>query len=189
MKLTLRKASALQNSIQEAIKNIDIKTNILINEFQDSTTVLSAANAEVVKNDARRDALTKVLYTIRAQVGNANTAAGVADKLSEAAYIDKRIGHLQALVGAEVQADAAVIAGKLDKLRNRQDATAHYYGREEGVQTGVLTAAQVEQFKATQRDLKKRKQKLNDEVLELNVRTEIEVADADVAVLTAEGVL
>jgi len=189
MKLTLRKASALQNSIQDAIKNIDIKTNILINEFQDSATVLSAANADVVKNDARRDALTKALYTIRAQVGNANATAGVADRLSEAAYIDKRIGHLQSLVGAEVQAETAVIAGKLDKLRNRKDDNAHYYGREEGVQTGVLTQAQVDAFKATQRDLKKRKQKLNDEVLELNVRTEVELADDVVATLNAEGLL
>lgn len=189
MKLTLRKASALQNSIQEAIKNIEIKTVVLINEFQAALTVLTVANADVIKNDIRRETLTKVLYTIRAQVGVANATAGIADRLAEAAYIDKRVGHLQALVGAEVQTDTAVIVGKLDKLRNRKDDTSHYYGRDEGVQTGVLTAAQLEQFKTTQRDLKKRKQKLNDEVLELNVRTEVELAADVVATLTAEGLL
>jgi len=189
MKLTLRKASALQNSIQDTIKTIEVKTNVSINEFQDSTTVLATSNADVVKNDARRDALTKALYTIRAQVGNANSTAGVADRLSESAYIDKRIGHLQTLVGAEVQADAAVISGKLDKLRNRKDDAHNYYGREEGVVTGVLTQVQVDAFKATQRELKKRKQKLNDEVLELNVRTEVELADDVVATLNAEGLL
>ena len=35
MKITLRKANALQLAIGEAVKNIDVETDVKINEFQD----------------------------------------------------------------------------------------------------------------------------------------------------------
>jgi hypothetical protein len=38
-------------------------------------------------------------------------------------------------------------------------------------------------------NLKKQKQKLNDEILELNIKTEIPLADDTVATLQAEGLL
>ncbi len=188
MKLTLRKASALQNSIQEAIKTIELKAATTINEFQDANVVLAEANATLVANDKRRNALTKALYTIRGQVGLANATSGVSDRLSDAAYVDKRIGQLQGLISVSVQDDITVIGGKLEKIRNRKE-DAHSYYREDVVNTGVLTAEQVEAFKTEQRDLKKRKQKLNDEILELNVRTEVELSDEVVATLNAENLL
>lgn len=188
MKLTLRKASALQNSIQEVVKTIDVKTAITINEFQNYQDALATANDTAVKNDARRGQLTMALYTIRGQVGTANSTSGVSDKLAEAAYIDKRVGQLQGLIIAETQTEEATIVGKLEKLRGRKE-DAYSFGREDGVATGVFTVDQVEQFKTAQRELKKRKQKINDEVLELNVRTEIKLAADIVATLTAEGLL
>ncbi|HET8688286.1 MAG TPA: hypothetical protein VFM18_16880 [Methanosarcina sp.] len=188
MKLTLRKANALQNSINEAIRNTEIAVVVALNEFQDATTVLATANETLVSNDARRDALTKALYTIRGQVGNANSTAGINDRLAQAAYLDKRIGQLQNLITTHVREDDVVITGKLDKIRNRPDDARSYY-HEGVVSTGVLTAAQVEQYKADQRKLKKDKQKLNDEILELNVRTEIELSDDVVAILDTAGLL
>ena len=37
MEITLRKANAVQNSINEAIRSIKIETSIELNEFQDVT--------------------------------------------------------------------------------------------------------------------------------------------------------
>jgi hypothetical protein len=51
----------------------------------------------------------------------------------------------------------------------------------------VLTAEDLKNFRAAAANAKKAKQKLQDELLEINVRTEIEVADVDF--LTAEGLL
>jgi hypothetical protein len=53
----------------------------------------------------------------------------------------------------------------------------------------VLVPEEVAKFKAEQQELKKQKQKLNDEILELNVRTEIELAPGTVDVLTKEGLV
>jgi hypothetical protein len=52
-----------------------------------------------------------------------------------------------------------------------------------------VAAEQIEQAKAEVKNLKKQKQKINDEVLELNIKTEIPLSEDVVATLTAEGLL
>ena len=192
MKITLRKASALQTAIQEAVKNIEITVKVELNEFEDATAALATANAKVVAADQRRTALTKVLYVVRAQVGTANADCGINERLAKAAYVDKRIGQLTALIGAEsLQDSLTVVNGKLDKIRNdkSENSRRSIYGYSDTVSTGVLVQDQIDAFKAEQLALKKDKQKLNDEVLELNVRTEIDLSDETVAVLTIEGLI
>ena len=192
MKITLRKASALQTAIQEAVKNIEVAVKVDLNEFENPQTALTLANSKLVRNDQRRTALTKALYTIRAQVGTANAECGINERLAKAAYVDKRIGQLTGLVGAEALQDSmVVIEGKIEKLKADKEGGARrsIYGYADTVGTGVLTQAQVDAFKAEQLALKKDKQKLNDEVLELNVRTEVVLSDETVAVLTSEGLV
>jgi hypothetical protein len=192
MKITLRKASALQNAIQEAVKNIDITVKVELNEFELPGTALSTANLKLISADQRRTALTKALYTIRAQVGTANAECGINERLAKAAYVDKRIGQLTVLVSTEaVQDNMLVINGKVEKLKvdKGENSRRSIYGYSDTVGTGVLSQAQVDAFKAEQLALKKDKQKLNDEVLELNVRTEIALSDETVAVLTSEGLV
>jgi hypothetical protein len=192
MKITLRKASALQNAIQEAVKNIDITVKVELNEFEDARIAMGKANDKLISADQRRTALTKVLYVVRAQVGTANAESGINERLAKAAYVDKRIGQLTGLIGSDaVQDSIAVIEGKLEKLKAPESANSRrsLYGYSDTVGTGVLSQAQVDAFKAEQLALKKDKQKLNDEVLELNVRTEIALSDETVAVLTSEGLV
>ena len=64
MNITLRKANAIQNSIQETIRGIEIKTHIDINEFQDATAELQTANNSLFANDTRRQKLLLALYRI-----------------------------------------------------------------------------------------------------------------------------
>jgi len=105
--------------------------------------------------------------------------------LTDAAFIDKRLGHLKGLTEGKVVEDTAVIAGKLEKLRTT-DNKNRVYGYNDTVDTGVLTPEQVEGYKAEMRSLKKEKQSINDKVLELNVRTEIELDADTVSLLQAE---
>jgi uncharacterized protein YdcH (DUF465 family) len=181
MKITLRKANALQNTIQDHIKTIDVSTSVSLNEFQTPAVELSVARSTLVANDIQRAKLTKAMYGIRAQVGRANVESGVSDMLAEAAYIDKRLGHLKGLTESKVVEAEVVLNGKLEKLRNT-DAKNRMYGYNDNVDSGVLTAEQIEGYKSEMRDLKKSKQTINDKVLELNVRTEIEL-DADAVAL------
>jgi uncharacterized protein YdcH (DUF465 family) len=191
MNITLRKANAVQNSINETVKNIRVELTVEINEFQNVEDTLSKANNELIANDGRRQNLIMALYNIRALVGTANAASGIDTALAKAAFIDKRIGQLEQLANAAEITSLEVIKGKLEKIRNDKSETARsrIYGYSDTVSTSVLSKEQIAQAKTEILNLKKQKQKLNDEILELNIKTEIPLSDDVVATLTAEGLL
>ena len=191
MNITLRKANAVQHSITEAIKNIKIDLTVEINEFQSVEDVITKANSTLVENDGRRQKLTMALYNIRALVGTANTASGIDTALAKAAFIDKRIGQLEELAKATEITALDVIKGKLDKIRNdkSESTRSRIYGYSDTVTTGVLGLEQIAQAKAEVLSLKKQKQKINDEVLELNIKTEIPLTEDVVTVLQAEALI
>ena len=190
MNITLRKANAIQNSINDAIKNIKVNLTVEINEFQSVEDVLTKANAELIENDGRRQKLTMALYNIRALVGTANTASGINTILAKAAFVDKRIAQLEELAKASELTSLDVIKGKLDKIKNdKGESRRSLYGYNDTVSTSVLSKEQIEQAKTEILSLKKQKQSLNDEVLELNIKTEIPLSDDVVATLQAEKLL
>ena len=191
MNITLRKANAVQNSINETVKNIRVELTIEINEFQNVEDTLSKANNELIANDGRRQNLTMALYNIRALVGTANAASGIDTALAKAAFIDKRIGQLEQLAGGTEITSLEVIKGKLEMIKNDkgENTRRSIYGYSDTVSTGILSKEQIAQAKTEILNLKKQKQKLNDEILELNIKTEIPLGDDTVATLTAEGLL
>lgn len=190
MNITLRKANAVQNSINDAVKNIKVELNVELNEFQNVEEVISKANNTLVENDARRQKLTMALYNIRALVGTANAASGIDTTLAKAAFIDKRIAQLEQLAGAAEITALDVIKGKLEKIKSLKDeARSRMFGYGDTVTTSVLSKEQIAQAKTEILNLKKQKQKINDEILELNIKTEIPLSDDVVATLQAEGLL
>jgi hypothetical protein len=191
MNLTLRKANAVQAGINDAIKSIDIKTSIELNEFQDVAVELKKANDTLFASDARRQRLLLALYNIRGLVGAANAQSGIDMKLATAAFLDKRLAQLDTLAKLEPVTDLAVINGKLEKIRTDKGESSRrsIYGYGDTVSTTVIGAEQIVQIKAEVQNLKKQKQKLNDEILELNIKTEIPLSDDAVAALQAEGIL
>lgn len=189
MNISLRKASALQNSINETLKSVALKTEIVINEFQNPEAELAAARTTLKADLARKDALTAVLYEIRKAVSSANHTAGVDSRLADIAHADKQIQSYAALVGKEVRENMEVLKGKLGKIKNRKEDTRSIYGMNDTIASSVLEAEDAQSFKAQVAKLKKSKQKLQDEVLELNVRTEIALSGNSVQTLTQEGLL
>jgi uncharacterized protein YdcH (DUF465 family) len=122
-------------------------------------------------------------------VGTANTASGINTMLAKAAFIDKRVGQLEELSKSSEITSLDVIKGKLDKIRNDKGDNSRrssIYGYSDTVSTSVLSKEQIAQAKAEVLNLKKQKQKLNDEVLELNIKTEVPLSEDVVATLQAE---
>jgi hypothetical protein len=188
MNITLRKANAIQNAINDTIKGILFETSISINEFEDPVTKIQEANKRLHDADTRRAALLMSLFFIRGAVSSANASSGINAKLTEVAYLDKRIVQLSDMI-TEVQSDIKVIIGKLEKIKNRKEESHRIYGTRDEVTTGVMTEQQVEDIKNLIGNLKKQKQKLNDEILELNVRTEIELNEEISNVLQKENLI
>ena len=191
MNISLRKSSAIQNGINDAIKSIKIEATLELNEFQDVVAELKKANDTLFTNDSRRQRLLLSLYNIRGLVGTANAQSGIDLKLATAAFIEKRIVQLDELAKLAAVTELAVINGKLDKIRNDKSDTSRsrIYGYNDTVSTTVVSQEQIDQIKAEIQNLKKQKQKLNDEILELNIRTEIPLSEDVVKTLTEEGLI
>jgi uncharacterized protein YdcH (DUF465 family) len=191
MNISLRKSSAIQNGINDAIKSIKIEATLELNEFQDVVAELKKANDALFTNDSRRQRLLLALYNIRGLVGTANAQSGIDLKLATAAFIEKRIAQLDELAKLAAVTELAVINGKLDKIRNdkSENSRSRIYGYSDTVSTTVVSQEQIDQIKAEIQNLKKQKQKLNDEILELNIRTEIPLSEDVVKTLTEEGLI
>jgi hypothetical protein len=190
MNITLRKANAVQNSINDAIKGIKFDTTLELNEFQDPAAELKKANDALFAADSRRQKLLLSLYNIRGLVGTANASSGIDLALAKAAFLDKRISQLDEIATLKAHTDLQIITGKLEKVKTRPaDARSSIYGYDNTLNTTVVSQEQIDQAKGEILNLRKQKQKINDEVLELNIKTEIPLSDDVVAILQAEGLI
>jgi hypothetical protein len=186
MKVTLRKANAIQVAIQDQIKEIKIESTIDLNEFQSVSEILGKAREEALLKVKRTKDLLKAQYALREEIGRVNAISGVNEKLSELAFMDKKIAQLKVWSESPKSEEVEVIKGKLEKIRHRKEA-AYYH--EDSVKTGVFTDKDIEEFKKEILDIKKMKNKINDEVLELNVRTEVTLKDSIVDILRTENLI
>ncbi len=190
MKITLRKANALQTAINDVIKGIEFNTSVSINEFQDPTEVITASEAVFAKNMQRRDALYSALYELRKLVSKGNDVSEISQKLADVAFLEKQISFFSGLASKPVRESDAVITGKLEKIRNRkEESRASLYGRDDTVDTSILLQDDIDGFRKLVAHAKKQKQRLQDEILEMNVRTEIPLSETSVNTLTSEGII
>lgn len=189
MNISLRKASALQNSINEAIKSLKVVHEVELNEFQPVDVVVAAAQQAFDKAVTRRNDLLVALYEVRKLVAEANYTSGIQTKLTRAALVDKQIGHVNEIASADVITHTDVLRGKLDNIRAQTANSTPIYGYARNVTTSILTQESIDQAKLYVLELKKTKQKINDEILELNISTKIELSEAVVKTLQTENLL
>ena len=189
MNINLRRAAALQNTIQEVIRTMNPVTTIHLNEFQDPELTIAQAHAELTKNLERRDSLIMALYEIRRLAGDANRAAGIDRRLTDAALLEKQIGFYTSLGQLAQRQPEAVIRGQLDKIRATQHERVKVYGHSDTVETTVFTREHLEDFRRRVAQNRRARQALLDQILELNVRTEITLSDETEAVLRAENLI
>lgn len=190
MNINLRKANAIQHSINEAIKEIDLVTTISINEFQDPEIEIKNANVALLQNDRKRAILLTALYNIRGLVSAANHNSGIDLLLTQSALAEKRLQQLGDLTRAKEAVDLRILEGKLNKIKNTETKSDHF-GRysDDEVSTGVVSKEDLKSFKQEYRDVQKQKRKYADEILELNVKTEIPLSEEVVKILTEAGIL
>ena len=190
MKITLRKANALQNSINELLKNINSVDTVSLNEFEDAEGKVSAAQAESFNAFQRQVNLVDALYDIRSNVASANNNAGITEMLTKVARLDKLIAINQKMAERTVRMSEEVLAGKLNRIRNSKDeGRSLVYDRYSEVTTGIATEANNQSYKQVVAEHKRAKQILQDMILEANVRTEIILDAITENTLRTEGLI
>ena len=128
--------------------------------------------------------------SIRSNVASANNATGITEMLTKIARLDKLIAINQKMADRPVRQSAEVIEGKLSKIRNaKEDIRLSLYDRYNEISTGVATEASNDGYKRSVADHKREKQRLQDAVLEANVRNEIIVDSMTEDTLRSEGLI
>ena len=177
MNLSLRKANAIQNSINDLLKSIAVVDTVSLNEFEVAEQVIAIKADESFKAFQRQCNLVEALYDIRSNVASANNATGITEMLTKIARLDKLIAINQKMADRPVRQSAEVIEGKLNKLRNSKDESRSLiYDRYNEITTGVAAH-------------KREKQRLQDAVLEANVRNEITIDAMTENTLRIEGLI
>jgi hypothetical protein len=189
MKLTLRKANAVQNEINVVLRNLTFDTTVRVNEFEGPETKLEEQRTEFNINTRQRTELMDALYEIRVAVSAANAANEVNDKLAVVARLEKDITFYTDLAKSEPVKDAEVIKGKLRQIETASSESRYGYGSRDSVDTGILTKGQIKSFKKKTADLRKAKRNLQDELLEVNVKVTIDISDQSVDTLKAESLV
>ena len=187
MNITLRKANAVQLSINEMIKGLTFETSVSVNEFEDHSAQIEAVRDVFMTHTATRSKLVGALYEIRKAVARANADESINDMLAEVAMLEKEIQFNNTYATKAARLSDAVIEGKIAKLKDGKE-DRYGYGRE-AVDTSIFTKAEVEDFKRTVADLKRQKQALQDTLLELNVQTEIELDEETARFLERADIL
>jgi hypothetical protein len=186
MNINLRKANAIQKQILDIVGEIELPGSVTINEFQDPELEISNAKVTLMDNDRKRAMLTTALYNIRGLVDQANHESGISLILTKSALAEKRIQQVRELTKLSPVTALDVINGRLEKIKARK--SDEYYGRDE-ITSGVVGRKDIEAFKKELREIQKQKQKYADEVLELNVKTEVPLSEDTVKILTEAGIL
>ena len=183
MKVNLRKAKALQEQILAEIKNIEITQTVTINEFESyPEEALRNAAIEFETAYANTNMLYEIYYNIRAQVAEVNADTGVSKLLAELAYCEKMIGVLTAVIPKNDATDINIINAKLSQIR-ATTPDKRTYGYQDVVVSRVLDAKLKKEYNGKLSDLKRRKIKLQDQLLNLNVVSEIELSEIDAGTL------
>jgi hypothetical protein len=186
MKLTLRKANAVQAAINEALKALDLKTRVELNEFEEVEDQIQKSRDRFLENCITRNSLVTALYEIRASVAQANAGAGVNDMLANVALLEKQISFNNTLAREGAQTALRVLNGQVKKNADSKDE--YRYGLRE-VSTSIFTEEEVETFRKNVANFKREKQRLQDRLLELNVQTEIALTETTAEFLKSVDIM
>ena len=187
MKITLRKANAVQANINEALKSLQLETQVTLNEFEEVVSQIDVVRERFFANNKARNELVFALYEIRSKVAQANAEAGINDMLANVAYLEKEISHNNSMAAKGEQTSLKVLNGQVLKNVGSKD-DPYGYNRRDAV-TSIFTKEEIAEFRKVASDSKRIKQRLQDELLALNIKTEIVLSENTALLLTKETIL
>jgi len=183
MKLTLRKANALQLLINESIGATSIQTQVSVGKYDDPLAAVVNAAAIFGAALEKTRSLLGVLYSIRQKVSDSSHEAGVSAILSEIAHIEKLSGVLKPLasISSFAPSEQVLLAAHADLQKDQP--VSSYSQQRNAFTTGAIPQGWIPTYLKEVSDLRKRKQSLSDKLLESNIRHEIELSEEEETVL------
>jgi hypothetical protein len=190
MRINLRKASVVQQTIQDEIKRLGIESNTLkVSLFEtDIEARLDEQLARVRENHGKAGRLLNANRLLRSNVARKNAEVGITDYLAEEAMLASAEARLKAFSEAEVRPNLEALKAEIESRKaNSNNERVSIYGRDYSVDVNVVPADAVETAKKELEGIRKRRRKIKDEMVSINVRTEFEVPEQVALVLTELG--
>jgi predicted alpha-1,6-mannanase (GH76 family) len=191
MKINLRKASVVQQTILDEIKRIGTeKTSVSVSLFEANIEgKLDEQLTKVVDTNRRVGRLLEANRFLRANVARKNAEVGIADYLAEEAYLASAEARLKSLSEVDARQQLTSLQQEIDARKSSKESERmSIYGRSEySVEVNVVPAEVIAKAKTELEGIRKRRRKIKDEMVALNVRTEIEVPEQVALVLTELG--
>lgn len=191
MQINLRKAAVVQQIIQDEIKRIgQEETKIRISLFEENLQGrLDEQANKVIATAQRVSRLMEANRYFRAVLAKKNAEHGITEYLAEDAMLAAMEGRIFALTQVEARPDIAVLQREIAARREQKEEKVSIYGasREYEIAVNVLPANIVEGAKAELENVRRRRRKIKDEMVTINVKNEFEVPEQIAMVLSELG--
>lgn len=179
MELSLRKAHALQEKIIEEINLSSIKGAIQITELDSVDEMMTSGLAELNEALEKKLSLFNFLYLIRLRVSEKNIGE-INQALAELASIDKLIKLYKDLSSVGQYGLASLnpeqIRKRFELVKERRGTTSSSSAIDT-LTVNLISKDMLKSFDDNIRSLKLKKEKIQDKLIELNIRLTITLSD------------
>ena len=190
MKINLRKASVVQQTITDEIKRLGTEeTTVKVSLFEsDIKERLDEQMDKVRANHAQAGRLLNANKFLRAVVAKKNAEVGISDYLAEEAMLSSAESRLKTYSDSVVRPNLDALAAEIESRKaNSNNERVSIYGRDYSLDVNVVPAEAITEAKKELETIRRRRRKIKDEMVSINVRTEIEVPEQVALVLTELG--
>ena len=191
MIFSLRKANTIQELVGEALKqslespaNLDV---LAIDEWKDE---LIFARKTFLSEMATRAQLVSARYEVRKRISEENAKQGVTTLLATLAETDTMINLMKRNVVDQTVSDKYdVVEKKRERKITLLDKEGMHVYRSDTFDVSIIDAETIKTYKEKVKVLKRKRQRINDELLEKNIRSEIELPSWAVDLLREHGLI
>ena len=192
MKITLRKASALQSAVSNLIGEIYARPVVSVDDESILAEEVAQAKEDYGTNLRRLRSLIEVEFSLRKAIGEMNHTSGVTNLLTQERETTELMSELENVVERVNGRYFTVeqMQAKFDKHNQRVALSgSSYMGRSISVDTDLISKEEVAELRKEMLSLKRKRQAVNDRVLEINVSTHITLTDEEEKILMDEGLI
>ena len=191
MKISLRKANTIQELVGEALQqplespaHLDV---MAIDEWRDA---LTSARETLLSEVETRAQLVSVRYEVRKRISFENAKQGVTNLLATLAETDTMINLMKRNVVDRPLADKYdVVEKKRERKITLLDKEGMHVYRSDTYDVSIIDAETIKTYKEKVKVLKRKRQRITDELLEKNIRSEIELPSWTVDLLREHGLI
>jgi hypothetical protein len=189
MKINLRKASVVQQTIIDEIKRISDENSVATISLFESN-VQAKLDEQLAKYLAVSNRIGRLLEAnsfLRAVVAKKNAEIGIADYLAEDSKLVTVESRLRAVTMLTVRPEMDSLLKEIT-ARSAPDSEHSIYSHDAySITVSVVPKEVVAQAKTELEQVRRRRRKIKDEMVNINVRTEFEVPEQIALVLTDLG--